>query len=83
MDYNSADSSDLTFDLDNFHLHTKYSHGCSELVCSGLVCCCWVGSCNFYSHSGTKLLQSGMDLLKQALGQQHFSAQHYLQFPLH
>ena len=38
VDYNSIDSSDLIFHLDDFHLHKKYSHGSSELVCSGLVC---------------------------------------------
>ena len=40
VDYNSVDSSDLIFDLDDFHLHKKDSHDSLELVCSGLVCCC-------------------------------------------
>ena len=42
VDYNSIDSSDLIFGLDDFHLHKRDSHGSSELVCSGLGCCCWV-----------------------------------------
>ena len=42
VDYNSIDSSDLIFGLDDFHLHKKDSHSSSKLVCSGLVCCCWV-----------------------------------------
>ena len=42
VDYNSVDISDLIFDLDDFHPHKKDSHGFLEMVCSGLVCCCWV-----------------------------------------
>ena len=42
VDYNFFDSSDLIFDLDDFHLNKKDSHGSSKLVCSGLACCCWV-----------------------------------------
>ena len=42
VNYNYVASYDLIFDLDDFHLHKKDSHGSSELVCSGLVCCCWV-----------------------------------------
>ena len=42
VEYNSAHSSELVFNLDDSHFHKKGSHGSSGLVCSGLVGFCWV-----------------------------------------
>ena len=42
VEYNFTGSSVLVFDLDNFHLHKKGSHGSLRLVCSELVGYCWV-----------------------------------------
>ena len=42
MEYNSASSFMLVFDLDDSQLHKKGSHGSLRLVCSGLIGCCWV-----------------------------------------
>ena len=38
VEYNFANSFVLVFDLDDFHLHKKGSHGSSGLVWIGLVC---------------------------------------------
>ena len=82
VDYNYVDNFDVIFDLDDFHIHKKVLMVPQSWCVVG-----WYVAVGFevvtYSHLGIELLQLGMDLLEQALGQQHFSTQHHLQFPLH